>query len=102
MEMNTLWTSILLAVEMNTLWTSILLAVEMNTLCTPFNNIKTKAQMFLYRSLLAEQNRKVFIWSAYCRNETRTFLSVLNLFNIESERFGEFLNFENETRTKAS
>jgi hypothetical protein len=61
-----------------------LLAVEME--------IETKAQTFRYRSLLADQNQNVLIWSAYYRNKSRTFQSVPKLFKIELERFGVFLS----------
>jgi hypothetical protein len=40
--------------------------------------------------------------SAYYLNESRTFQSVPKLFKIESECFGEFLKFKNETRMKPS
>ncbi len=57
---------------------------------------------FRYRSLLSEQNQNVLISSGYYRNESRTLQCVPKLFKIESERFGDFLKFKNETRTKPS
>jgi hypothetical protein len=45
---------------------------------------------------------KPLIWSAYYRNKSRTFQSVPKLFKIKLERFGVFLKFKNETRTKPS
>ena len=80
--------------ERDTPCTSILLAVEIE--------IKTKAQTFRYRSILAEQNQNFLIWSAYYRNKNRTFQSAPKLYKIESERFGVFLKFKNETRMKPS
>ena len=64
--------------------------------------METKAKTFRYWSLLLEQNQNVLIWSAYYRNKSRTFQSVPKLFKIESERFGVFLKFKNETRMKPS
>jgi hypothetical protein len=66
------------------------------------NDIETKTQTFRYRSLLSEQKQKIMIWSACYGNESRTFQSVPKLFKIETERFGDFLKFKNETRTKPS
>jgi hypothetical protein len=40
------------------------------------NDIETKAQTFRHRSFLSEQNQNVLLWSAYYRNESRTFQSV--------------------------
>ncbi len=37
------------------------------------NDIETKAQTFRYQSLLSEQKLNVLIWSAYYRNESKTF-----------------------------
>jgi hypothetical protein len=88
-------TSILLAAEMDTPCTSIPLVMERDTPCTSTllaveREIKTKAQTFQYRSLLSEQNQNILIWSAYYRNESRTFQSVPKLFQIGTERFGVF------------
>jgi hypothetical protein len=37
------------------------------------NDIETKGQTFRYRSLLSERKQNVLIWSAYYRNESKTF-----------------------------
>ncbi len=37
------------------------------------NDIETKAQTLRYRSLLSERKQNVLIWSAYYRNESKTF-----------------------------
>ncbi len=37
------------------------------------NDTETKAQTFRYRSLLSERKRNILIWSAYYRNESKTF-----------------------------
>ncbi len=66
------------------------------------NDNETKAQTFRYRSLLSEQKQNIMIWSACYGNESRTFQSVSKLFKIETERFGDFLKFKNETRMKPS
>ncbi len=67
------------------------------------NDNETKAQTFRYRSFfLSEQKQNIMIRSACYGNESRTFQSVPKLFKIETERFGDFLKFKNETRTKPS
>ena len=62
--------------------------------------IETKAQTFRYRSLLSEQYQNVMIWSAYFRNESRTFQSVPKLFKIESERFGDFFQVQKRNQNE--
>jgi hypothetical protein len=107
MERDTPCTSELLAAEMDTPFTAILLVIERDMPCTSKllaveRDIETKAQTFRYRSLLSEIKQNILISSAYYRNESRTFQSVPKLFKIESERFGDFLKFKNEIRTKPS
>jgi hypothetical protein len=44
-----------------------------NVLDSNVNDIETKGQTFRYRSLLSERKQNVLIWSAYSRNESKTF-----------------------------
>jgi hypothetical protein len=37
------------------------------------NDIETKGQTFRYRSLLSERKQNILVWSAYYRNESKTY-----------------------------
>ncbi len=51
------------------------------------NDIETKAQTFRYRSLLSERKKNVLIWSAYFRNESKTFWFGTQKIFLQAERF---------------
>ena len=69
---------------------------------TRLDRNESRAQTFRYRRLLSKQNQNILNWSAYYWNKSRTFQSVPKLFKIESEHFGVFIKFKNETRIKPS
>jgi hypothetical protein len=64
-----------------------------------YRNESTKVSI---SKLIIGTKPKHLIWSTYSPNESITFKSVPKLFKIKSKRFGDFLKFKNETRTKPS
>ncbi len=51
------------------------------------NDIKTKGQTFRYRSLLLERKQNVLVWSAYYRNESKTYWFSPKIFLLRADRF---------------
>ncbi len=51
------------------------------------NDIETKAQPFRYRSLLSKRKQNVLIWSAYYRNESKTFWFGTKKIFLQAELF---------------
>ncbi len=51
------------------------------------NDIESKGQTFQYRSLLSERKKNVLVWSAYYRNESKTYWFGPKSFLLRADRF---------------
>ncbi len=59
----------------------------MPILASNVNDIETKGQTFRYLSLLSERKQNVLVWSAYYRNESRTYWFVPKKTLLRADRF---------------